>query len=527
MNAKIENIYKSFQQCAEQHPRREVVPMNGEPLDFRGLLHRVDRTAELFLSLGVGKGDSVAIAMRNGLDFIVCAFALYKIGAATVPINFMISKQAELEFILTDSRAKGVITQKEFLPAYRRLKFGGFLISADGTDSSAAKDLRLLLKDLKGHARTHHSPGPDDIASILYTSGTTGNPKGVLLTHRNILSNAWASAEAFHVTGRDVFVCLLPMFHTFAWTTMVVLPLTLGCKTLVVSHLTPAGPWLQLMGRHGATIMTGVPQLFSVLAKEARGLKRFYLRYWAFRNMRICMSGAAPLPETVIRNFESALGASLLEGYGLTETAPVVSANRPHARVMGSVGLPIPGVQVKIVDENGYTLHHGQEGEICVSGPNVTPGYFGKTDDTEALFTHDGWLKTGDIGALDARGFLHIKDRKKDMIIVKGLKVFPAQIEAVLHEHPAVAEAAVIGVPSHNGEDELIKCFCVAKAGHKVDKAALSVFLHGRLDPYKRPREIELVQELPKNSLNKVLKRNLRKQEIEKRQARKKQAAAA
>ena len=522
-----DNIYSAFHRSALLRPRQEIVTLDGKILQYREILHLADRTADLLHELGVEKNDTVALTLRNGPEFMTCSLALGKLGAASVPVNFMISKSAELDFILSDSKAKGIITQKEFLPAYSKLKHNCFLLSADGADARhQAMDLPALLRQKRRPRRQDAPAAPDEIATVLYTSGTTGHPKGVILTHRNMLSNAWSCARAFQVTSKDVFVCLLPMFHTFSWTTMSLLPLMLGSKIIVVSHITPAAPWLHLMGRHGATIMTGVPQIFSVLAKEAKGLKRFYLRYWAFRSMKICMSGAAPLNTTVVQNFEEALGVSLLEGYGLTEAGPVVSANRPHARVVGSVGIPIPDVQVKIVDEDGYALQHNQAGEICVKGTNITKGYLGKPEESEAIFTHDGWLKTGDIGAVDEHGFLHIKDRKKDMIIVKGLKVFPAQIEAVIHEHPSVAEAAVIGIPTGGDGDEVIKCFCVPKTGHSVDKAALAAFMHGRLDPYKRPREIELVEELPKNSLNKVLKRHLRKQEIEKRENRRHRTAA-
>jgi len=262
--------------------------------------------------------------------------------------------------------------------------------------------------------------------------------------------------------------------------------------------------------------MAAVPQLFSVIAKEARGLKKLYLRYWSFRKIRFCMTGAAPLDHKTKHLFEKNLGIPLLEGYGLTETSPVVSANRPHERKHGSVGKPVPGVKVIIMDDDGNELAIGKEGEICVKGPNVTKGYHANPQATSEIFTVDGWLKTGDIGVIDEEGFIFIRDRKKDMIIVKGLKVFPAQIEAVLHEHPQIAESAVIGVPDKTG-DEIIKCFCVPKKGENPDKAEIMKFLRSRLDPYKRPREIEITESLPKNSLHKVLKRVLRQRETEKR----------
>ncbi|HNT98146.1 MAG TPA: AMP-binding protein, partial [Elusimicrobiales bacterium] len=204
------------------------------------------------------------------------------------------------------------------------------------------------------------------------------------------------------------------------------------------------------------------------------------------------------------------------EGYGLTETSPVVSINLPDARKHGSVGRPISGVKVKIIDERGRELSCGEEGEICVHGPNVTRGYHANDEATKALFTDDGWLRTGDIGVVDQEGFIFIRDRKKDMIIVKGLKVFPAQVEQVICHHPKVQEAAVIGIPDEFG-NETIKCFCVVKPGETLERNELNQYMKANLDGYKRPRDVEFVESLPKNSLQKVLKRELIRLELEKR----------
>ena len=280
------------------------------------------------------------------------------------------------------------------------------------------------------------------------------------------------------------------------------------------------------MARHGVTLFSAVPQIYSVLAKEACGLQRLALKWWFFRKVRFAISGAAPLSPAVQAAFESAFGVPILEGYGLTETSPVATINTLEARRRGTVGQPIEGVSVKIVQDDESPVPLGGEGEVCVRGDNVMKGYYGLPEATHDALTRDGWLKTGDIGALDADGYLSIRDRKKDMIIIKGLKVFSAQVEAALLEHPDVAECAIIGVPDEHG-DETIKAFFVLKPSASADKAALMQFCRGKLDPYKRPRDLEIVEALPKNALQKVLKRELRARELAKRAGDGRPSAAA
>lgn len=516
------DLYSQLFLTASKEPETTAVVCSGKKWSYHRLLSACDRAADMFWALGIRKEDRVAIALRNSPEFIISHFALAKLGAVAVPVNFMVSKEEELRFILENCHARGVVTQNDFIRHYlhvqKKLPSLGFIISTDHTHHDGhVRDFGHLLKNSHFHVQTQKANAcPSDAASILYTSGTTGHPKGVILTHGNLLANTRACIHAMHLTKRDSFLCILPMFHTFSWTTTVLTPIMLGTKALIAPQIVPAKPWLAEMGKEGITVMAAVPQLFSVLAKEAKGLKRLYLRYWAFRKMRFCISGAAPLSASIKHIFEKNLGLPLLEGYGLTETSPVVSANRPHARKHGSVGQPVPGVSVRIIDDLGRELAAGEEGEICVKGPNVTKGYHDNEKATMEIFTEDGWLKTGDIGIVDHDGFLFIRDRKKDMIIVKGLKVFPAQIEALLHDHPAIAESAVIGIPDATG-DEIIKCFCVLKPGAAAEKSEIINFLRHKLDPYKRPREIEIVESLPKNAMHKVLKRVLRHQEIEKR----------
>jgi long-chain acyl-CoA synthetase len=499
------------------HERRE----KGEHLvTYAELRDYVLRAASLLRSEGIRKGDCVAILHRNGLGFVVSYFALARLGAVAAPINFMVQKAEELHYMLKDCSAKGIVTQRAFLREVHHAQEGlpgcARVWISDGK-AHGSEDFWDLVRSQPPYGGPDGA-SPGDPASILYTSGTTGEPKGVLLSHSNLASNAAASAGFFDLSFEDSFLCLLPMFHTFAWTCCVLIPLLRGASIIVVSSITPPKPWLLRMGRHRASVFAAVPQIYSVLARQARGLARLFLRWWCLRGVRYCISGAAPLSPQIAREFKSALGRDILEGYGLTETSPVATINPPGRHKPGSAGVPIPGVSLRVVDEDGRELPRGSEGEVCIRGHNVMLGYHGRPLDTREILDSEGWLRTGDIGLVDPDGFLHIRDRKKDMIIVKGLKVFPAQVEAELLRHPGVAEAAVVGIPEDTG-DEIIKAFVVPKPGASLDRSDLMHLCRHRLDAYKRPRDIEVVSELPKNSIQKVLKRILRQRELEKKGA--------
>ncbi len=478
-------------------------------------------TAAGLQAAGVKKGDCVAIVHRNSRFFVQAYLALSRLGAVAVPINFMVQKADELAYMLNDCGAKGVVTQREFLRGLRaaRAKALGVerLWVTDAQNGlEPGEEPFAKLESGPAEPAGAEPPAEEDTASILYTSGTTGSPKGVMLTHRNFVTNAEASIERLGLKDKDVALCILPMFHSFAWTGLVVIGLRLRLKVVVFSNIAPPTPWLKAMAKQGVTVFAAVPQIYSVLAKQAKGLQGLALRYWFFRKIRICISGAAPLSPATAQAFKAAFGVPILEGFGLTETSPVATINPPDRPKPGSVGTPIRGVRVKIVDDQERDLKPGQEGEVCIAGDCVMKGYYRLPDATREAMTADGWFKTGDIGVLDPDGYLSIRDRKKDMIIIKGLKVFSAQVEATLLEHPGIEEAAIIGVPDEHG-DETIKAFIVPRKGVSLDKASLMQFCRTKFDPYKRPRDIELVESLPKNALQKVLKRTLRQQELDKR----------
>ena len=523
MHNEPKDLYSLIEQNALKTPEAIAFITLDKKFSFHELLYSIDRAADMFWQMGIRKNDKFAIALKNSIEFVISHFALAKLGAITVPINFMVSKEHELLYIIENCGAKGVVTEKDFVKNYEKLssKLKNFksILSTNYCGKNGIMDFWKSLKHAHYHPQTQESKAHEnDVASILYTSGTTGHPKGVILTHRNLLFNAKASAEVMQPTKKDVFMCLLPMFHTLAWTANIILPLYVGAKILIIKNISPPKAWLKAMGKQGVSIMVSVPQIYGILAKEAKGAKKYFLKYWAFRKIRLCVSGAAPLGHAMKNDFEKVFKAPLLEGYGLTETSPVVTINHPKKKRHGSVGRPLPGLKIKIVDDGDRYLRTGQEGEICVQGPSVTSGYHENILATKELFTDDGWLKTGDIGVIDDDGYLFIKDRKKDMVIVKGLKVFPAQIEQILNNHPKIQESAIIGIPQDN-DSETMKCFCVPKKNARLEVSEVRVYIKEHLDVYKRPREIEIIETLPKNTLQKTLKRVLLETELEKRAA--------
>ncbi|MEK7656680.1 MAG: long-chain-fatty-acid--CoA ligase [Elusimicrobiota bacterium] len=533
-NGRSETLNTLLDSTAARCPRRTAMLVTDSPrshpgeeraVTFAELQDLVLRAAAMYRSRGVRKGDCVALILRNGLGFVTAYLGLSRLGAIAVPVNFMVQKAEELRYMLNDCSAKGVVTQREFLreilKARKELPLLDvvWLTEPDRRVSKETEDFWGLLQAQEPEPRREDAASPQDTAAVLYTSGTTGKPKGVMLTHANLVANCDASVRVLGADEKDVSLCILPMFHTFAWTACVLIPLRLGVKSVVASSIAPAKPWLTRMGRHRVTIFSAVPQVYAVLAKQACGLKKLLLRYWFFRGVRFCVSGAAPLPPKVASDFSGAMGREIIEGYGLTETSPVATINPPRDIRRGTVGRAIEGVRLRVVDDDGRELPIGEEGEICIAGHNIMKGYLNLPEATRQVLSADGWLRTGDIGVLDADGYLSIRDRKKDMIIVKGLKVFSAQVEAVLLAHPDVQEAAVVGLPDETG-DEVIKAFIVLRKEARADKAEFMRFIRENLDAYKRPRDVEFLDELPKNALQKVLKRVLRQKELERRAVR-------
>lgn len=339
------------------------------------------------------------------------------------------------------------------------------------------------------------------MAVLIYTSGTTGRPKGAMLSHGNLLHNVASCRVALNANAQDRFVVLLPMFHSFMMTVGVLLPLLTGCAMVVMRSLHPAKNILAEIVRRRATILPAVPQFFRTLAAVETG---------SDFPLRVCISGGAPLPAEILREFSAKMSIPLIEGYGLSEASPVVSLN-PLAgpQKAGSIGVPIQNVEVCVQNDAGHHLAAGETGEICVRGGNVMLGYWNQPEETAKAIT-DSWLRTGDIGHRDTDNYFFITDRKKDMLLVNGINVYPREIEEILYQFPGVKEAAVIGVPdTRRGEQPL--AFVSATEGAALDEKALLGFVRERLANYKVPRQVRFLAALPRNATGKILKTELRK----------------
>jgi long-chain acyl-CoA synthetase len=484
---------------ATLNPRKTFVKFEGDKYSFRD----IDRLADLFssflLSRGIQPGDRVAILCHNCALYIAAYFGIIRAGGIVLPLNSLLTHE-EISYILNDA---GVVTCFYDIncsgPVEKLSKKGLWSFVMIGDVASSAEAI-----DPVAFTSSHTA---DDVSTILYTSGTTGRPKGALLTHRNFISNALAATAVIHVTDEDRLVVFLPLFHSFTYTVCVILPILVGATITLLPSVRPFSRVIKSLIVDRITLFVAIPTVYKILAeKDMPFLVKFLL------NLRLCISGAAPLPVSVLRDFERAFKVPLLEGYGLTEASPIVSINpfEPGRKKPGTVGLPLPGLEVKIVDDEGKTLSPGIPGELVVKGPNVMQGYLNRAEDT-AQTIRDGWLYTGDIASIDQEGYIKIIDRKKDMIIIDGLNVYPHEVEEVMYRHPAVKDCAMIGVShEHDKGKELPIMYVVPQDGQSVAPKAFREYLSEHVAHYKIPRRFIMIQELPRTATGKILKRDIR-----------------
>ncbi len=499
---------------AQERPKETALVFKGVKTCYGELAEKVERWAHILSSRGVKAGDSFGLVMKNSPEFVITFFALMRLGARAVPVNFLL-KADEIFYIFEDAGVVGVITQPAFLrnvlEAKKKLtKLRDVFVTSE--KGKALEKGTFCFDELMSVPANATLPAvsvtADSLAMLIYTSGTTGKPKGVMLTHGNFIANAeQCLGMVSSLRRKDVFLCLLPMFHSFAWTVCVILPLYMGCKIVIAETIQPFSDVIKQIFKEKVSIFVAVPPIYAALLKVP-----FWWPMRFINPMRLCISGAAALPVPVQQKFEKKFGVPLLEGYGLTEASPVVTLNPESERIPGSIGKPLPGITLRIIGEAGEDMPLGEVGEICVKGTNVMKGYFNQVAATHEAFLDKelSWLRSGDLGFVDAKGYVHISDRKKDLIIVKGLNVYPKEIEDILQEHPAVQDAAVIGIQDETG-DELIRAFVTLKEGAQVDKQELLKLCRTKLATYKCPKEVIIRKDLPKNTLGKVLKRELRK----------------
>ena len=463
---------------------------------FADLDRAVDKVATALLDRGLGAGDRVAIVLPNVHEFPISYLAILRAGGVAVPLNLMLT-EAEMGRILADAGASFVIAAPPLVEtAEAGIGAGGLDAQVISTDSWPA------LPEAPGPIEP--STGGDDLAVLSYTSGTTGEPKGAMLSHGNLLANLeqQMAIPLDTVKEDDVLFLTLPMFHIFGLNVPLGLLLLNGATALMLERFEPVEA-LRLIEKHKVTVLFGAPPMYLAWVNTP-GADQYDLS-----TVRLAVSGAAALSEDVLKRFSDLFGVEIYEGYGLTETAPTLTSNRMAKRPKtGSVGLPLPGVELRLVDDKGNDVELGDEGEILARGPNVFKGYWNKADATERAFLH-GWFKTGDVAVRDEEGFVYLVDRKRDLIIVSGFNVFPSEVEEALVANPKVLEAAVVG-EKHPYTGETVKAFVVLEDGASATEEELIADVESRIARFKCPTSVEVLESLPHLLTGKVLRRALR-----------------
>lgn len=500
---------------AKKHPNRIAIVFGQKKITYKELDDLTDRIASgLEDNLEIKKQEKVALFLDNCPEFIISYFAVHKLGAVVVPINYMF-KIEEAKFILQDSQAVCMITSYVYLGMAEELRLRVDTLKHIVTTTKVKDEVPDFsrLKKKNPCDSKEISIGRDDLAVILYTSGTTGFPKGAMLSHHNLISNALDSAKAIRVSHKDTFICILPLFHSFAATVCMNLPLLIGAKIVIMKSLRPFKRILRAIRRNRVTIFVGIPSIYNIL-KETKLPKILHSPLIKlFNPIRLCISGAAALPVETFNGFEKKFRIPLLEGYGLTEASPVVTLNPLKGkRKPGSIGIRLSkNIELKIIDDKDNILGFDQIGELAVKGPNIMEGYYKQPEASQEVLK-DGWLYTGDMAKIDRDGYVYIAGRKKEMVNVRGLNVYPREIEEVLYQNSKIKEAAVIGIADlHKGE--VPKAFVVLKDGMQASEHEILQFLREKLAPYKIPKYIEFRISLPKNTTGKILKRLLKDEE--------------
>jgi long-chain acyl-CoA synthetase len=499
------NLAVMLRETASAGPGRPVALCAGQRMTYGELDVLSDRLAAGLAAGGIRPGDAVALQLPNIPQFLIAYFGILKAGAVAVPLNVLL-KAPEMAFQLGDSSAKMLITWEGVLEEAAKgaetAGVGTIYAVGHAADADRAAPFERLLAAPAGGIRL--APRDQtDTAVIVYTSGTTGRPKGAQLTHIQLYMNADIPGRLFDVQPDDIVITVLPLFHVFGLCSIVNVCVRFGCTMSLIPRFGPAAI-LEAVQRDRATIFEGVPAMFISL------LSYPHLDRYDLSSLRIAISGGASIPGPVLEAFEKRFGVLILEGYGLTETASTTTFNiNATERRVYSVGKPIWGTQTEVWDDTGNALPAGKEnvGEVVTRGMHVMKGYLNDPEATAAAFA-DGWFHTGDLGYFDKDGFLFIVGRIKELIIRGGYNVYPAEVEDVLHAHPAVAEAAVVGIP-HDRLGEEVKAVVALRPGASLTAPQLIAYCKERIAAYKYPRVIEFRAALPRNTLGKVLKDEL------------------
>ncbi|NLI67867.1 MAG: fatty acid--CoA ligase family protein [Bacilli bacterium] len=507
------NLPESVHERAANQPEKIAYHFLNESVSYQQFDRSVAKFAGALKEIGIQKGDHIALLVGNTPHFLIALYASWRLGAVVVPINPTYTPN-ELSYIVQNSDAKLMIALDKLAPLIAQKdklfpKIENVIVCE--TDEEASKQANelaekpLFFKPLLQHAAPVNeieALEKDDNAIILYTSGTTGRPKGAMLTHENVYSNARDVGTYLKMTSEDKVIATLPVFHVFALTVVVNAPLYRGAEVILMPHFSPKEVF-ETIRKHKATIFAGVPTMYNYLYQYEGANPEDYA------SIRLSISGGASLPVSLLENFEKKFNTRISEGYGLSEASPVTCFNPlDRERVPGSIGTSIVNVENKVVDENGNEVPVGEVGELIVRGPNVMKGYYKLPEET-AKTIKNGWLYTGDMAKQDENGYFYIVDRKKDMIIVGGFNVYPREVEEVLYSHDDIVEAAVVGKP-HDELGEEVHAHVVLKNGSALTEEDIIGYCRERLAKYKVPAKVHFHDELPKGSTGKILRKALR-----------------
>jgi len=488
----VTNLAANLSEAVQRDADRIALRVDETEVPYSALDAASARVAGLLVERGLQPGDRVGVMLPNVPYFAIVYYGVLRAGGTVVPMNVLL-KERETAFYLSDPQAKVVFAWHDFAAAAQH----------GATESGAecivvAPDFEELLAGTQPVTEVADR-SDDDTAVVLYTSGTTGSPKGAELTHGNLRRNVEVVVDMLALSSSDVILGALPLFHSFGQTCGLSAAIASGACLTLIPRFDP-GKALEIIERDEVTVFEGVPTMFAAMLQGAQDRDA--------TSLRLCVSGGAAMPVEVMRAFEDAFGCKILEGYGLSETSPVSSFNHPdRERKPGSIGTPVAGVEMKVVDEHDNEVPAGEVGEIVIRGHNVMKGYLNRPEATaEAM--GGGWFHTGDMAKVDEDGYFFIVDRKKDMIIRGGYNVYPREIEEVLYEHPAVREAAVIGVP-HPELGEEVAAAVALKPGADASEDELREHVKAQVAAYKYPRHVWLVDELPKGPTGKILKRDI------------------
>lgn len=495
------NIAEHVERAARRAPDHAAIVFEGKALTYGVLDSCASALADSLIKHGVRRGDRVALYLPNIPAFALAYVAIQKVGAIAVSIN-SIFKQEEVRYIVNDSTPKVLFTTAELLPSVPRPHCPSIehtVLCEGGEPDEIPLEHWLEMGSASFRANNMQ---PDDPAALLYSSGTTGFPKGVTLTHNNIVTNIRTVAKCSGYRPEDRLACFLPLFHVFGQNYIMN-----GCfeagATLVLFRRFVPDDVLATVYRQKITMFFAVPTIYIALLN-------FELAKYDLTSIRYDFSAAATMPQEVSRRWTERFGRPIFEGYGLTECSPFAAYNHLTSHRFGSVGTAVENFEIRIFDENDQEVPNGEWGEIVIRGPGVMKGYWGKPEDTDRAL-RAGWLHSGDIGRMDEDGYVFIVDRVKDMINVSGFKVWPAEVEHVLYRHPAVKEIAVYGAPDPE-KGEQVRAAIVLKEGQRTTGDAIVQYCRDNLAVYKAPAKVEFVKELPKSATGKILKRVLRDQ---------------